>query len=158
MNKNIVKIISDFNKLKEFDLSNFGILKEAISHWSVAEHIEHILKVDNSSLSLLEKGMSSQELKPLTFNGRIVLLIGFIPRGAAKAPTYVMPTKLAADKIILEIDSTLKRFQSLPQNILTSDIQINHPLLGKMNPKQWLRFLAIHQTHHLKIIRDIIKK
>ena len=31
-----------------------------------------------------------------------------------------------------------------------------HPFLGMMTGREWLRFIYVHNKHHLKIIREII--
>lgn len=157
MNKNIFKTIAGLSYLNSIS-EEFEKINETISAWSIAEQVDHILKVNNSVLSSIEKETSSNNKKPLTFKGRIVLLFGHIPRGRAKAPEHVLPKKYPTEQILTELKQTIKRLQNVSAKDLEKDIIINHPFLGGMSPRQWIRFLCIHQGHHLKIVRDVLKK
>lgn len=157
MNKNIFKTIAGLNYLNSVS-KEFKKINRTISTWSIAEQVDHILKVNNSVLNSIEKETSSKVKKPLTFKGKIVLLFGYIPRRKVKAPEHVVPEKKMTEQILTELEQTIKRLQDVSAKDLEKTILINHPFIGGMSPKQWIRFLYVHQDHHLKIVRDILKK
>ena len=56
------------------------------------------------------------------------------------------------------IHEARERVQALARNargLRTNRAHMNHPIFGGLRPQQWVRFLDIHQHHHMKIIRDI---
>lgn len=157
MNKNILKTIEGLNYFSSIS-KEFEKTSEAISTWSIAKHLDHILKVNNLIISSIEKENSSKNIKSLSFIGKVVLLFGYIPRKKVKAPEHVTPEKKETGQLLTELKQTIKRLQDISVKDLEKNIFINHPFLGGMSPRQWIRFLYVHQHHHLKIVQDILKK
>ena len=90
------------------------------------------------------------------FNRTLVLSIGKIPRGRAKAPAVVQP------KIDFDIETLIKHLTKVKQkveifNTLNKNHHFPHPYFGLLNLKPTMRFLEIHTQHHIKIMKDIIK-
>jgi Protein of unknown function (DUF1569) len=91
--------------------------------------------------------------------GRIVVLnTGFIPRGRAKAPDFTIPKAIVTtndiQKHIEEIIALIPIFDSLNDN----NKYLDHPFFGMLNLAESKKNLIIHTQHHIKIIKDIIKK
>lgn len=122
------------------------------STWTVGEHIEHCLAVNMSML----RGMCDPQRKPgrpLSIWGRLVLWFGWMPRGIAKAPEAVKPRSGGNPESIAKL---FRLCESYHQRIETGD-NLNgfeHPRFGWLTPAQTLQFLAVHNRHHLKIIRN----
>jgi hypothetical protein len=120
------------------------------SRWTVGEHIEHCLAVNMSML----RGMCDPQRKPgrkLSLWGRLVLWSGWIPRGKARAPEAVNPRSGGNPESI----EKLYRICETYHNRIQTEANLNgfeHPRFGWMSPGQTLRFLAVHNNHHLKII------
>ena len=130
---------------------------ERVSLWSVGQHIEHLLKVDDTIHLHLTSSTIGTPVPPLTWIGRVILIAGRIPRGRAKAPEWTKPT---GDYVALRkaVERTSHRFRELEPIVDTlsrDTIRIAHPSLGGLTRRQWLRFTDIHQRHHHAIIRDI---
>ena len=130
--------------------------KASVSKSDVAWQIDHALKVIN----LVSKSLALSNPKEYTnkFNKWRFLLfnLNYIPRGKAKAPKMVIPPSTIS-KISLEDQVTLA-FKHVEQlNEANDYAYFKHFVFGVLNKKRTIRFLELHTTHHLKIIRDILK-
>jgi hypothetical protein len=130
---------------------------EAVSRWSVGQHIEHLLKVDDA----IHRNLSSSAIGPSgpapSLVARVILLTGRIPRGRGKAPDFTVPT---GDYVVLRkaVEQMSKRFGELEpviDDLARDPRRVAHPSLGGLTRRQWLRFADIHQRHHHQIILDI---
>jgi len=79
-----------------------------------------------------------------------------IPRGRAQSPKYVLPPAIiTADDILTQLEEAKTRLHELQG--LDPKANIKHPFFKQLNLAQSKRFMQVHTTHHLKIIRDILK-
>ncbi len=86
----------------------------------------------------------------------ILLTTGWIPRGRAKAPESVLPSEQqATEQLVAILDLSAERIEQV--QALPDSAWFDHPILGPMSRTTTLKFLRIHNHHHLKLIRDIIK-
>lgn len=129
---------------------------EFVSKSDVAWHLDHSLRVINGISGVLKKSNPDDFISSFHFKRSLILFLGKIPRGKAKAPETVTP------KGNISLEDLFYRLE----NAKTSIIEIQncnpknnfiHPYFGQLNLKQTLRFLEIHTKHHLKIVDDIIK-
>ena len=155
----------------------------AVSGWSVAEQLEHLVLVDRavlkSVLRILDDphGRSAQAAQPeqlaqpaqpaqpgINLLGRVVLGIGFIPRGRARTlPPFqpgAPPAAAAGAGVvgivgIAEIERGMRQLEPRLGDLEASGSRSRHPLFGGLGGRQWLRFVTVHHHHHLKIVRDI---
>jgi hypothetical protein len=132
-------------------------LKTEISKWSVYQHIEHIL-ISNSRIleQILDRSSANLPIRGISILGRIVLLTGVIPRGKGKAPDFTLPMGLSIVELKKLYYDLIEKLDQL-ESIKLEGIVAKHPYFGGLTKKQWLKFIEIHQRHHLKIIDDIIK-
>lgn len=129
------------------------------SKWSPSEHLDHAIKVMASIVNRLLDTEAPRGERPLTFIGRLVLLLGWIPRGVGKAPERVRGTQcnsadLHAALAKLEGKLALLTAQHLDD---TRGRIVPHPRFGDLVPTVALRFTVIHTRHHLRIVEDILK-
>jgi hypothetical protein len=47
--------------------------------------------------------------------------------------------------------------QASAGQLSSSIATVPHPVFGRLDASQWLRFTEIHQQHHQKIMRDIAR-
>ena len=133
------------------------VTKDGVSKWSPAEHVDHLLKVTSSVLERIPTG----EVLPngISFLGRVILGLGWIPRGVGKAPARVMAVRTTP----AELHETLARVASLVEAVDATAVDgvrspnVPHPRFGGLTPAQALRFVSVHNDHHLKIVRDILR-
>ncbi len=146
---------SSIKKLRKYsDLSQ--IANPEVSSSSVGWHLAHsllvIIKVSQSFVLSNEEHFSAS----FTWRKFIVFLVGKFPRGKAKAPEAVQPMQYHEedlDQLFAEAEKALEGLKLGNKNQF-----FKHPIFGNLNKKETLRFLQIHTNHHLKIIKDIVRK
>ena len=151
----------------------------AVSGWSVAEQLEHLVLVDRSVLKSVRRLLddphrqSAQSAQPahsappalpvpgINLVGRVVLGTGFIPRGrVGTLPPFqpgAAPAATAGDGIpgVAEIERGMRELGPRLGELETGRGRSRHPVFGGLGGRQWLRFVVVHHHHHLKIVRDI---
>ncbi|MHC5009854.1 MAG: DinB family protein [Planctomycetota bacterium] len=136
----------------------------AVSAWSPAQQVEHILLALDGILGFIRTLQTGgdEKIQPQgspRLAGRVVLWTGWIPRGRAEAPDFVVPELQPPRPMLREnLASVLeKSCQTLGHPAALQGIRGTwpHPLLGNFSASQWLRFARIHTEHHLSIIDDI---
>jgi hypothetical protein len=137
-------------------------LEAGFSRWSVQDHLEHLLQVDELILGWIRTVVdgSVDSLPPgrPTFRGYVVLTLGFIPRGKGRAPDGTQPRRRGRTDLLQGYDGVRGLAEELHPELphLSRDTNIRrHPLLGCFTARQWLAFAGIHHRHHHKIIADI---
>ena len=135
-----------------------SMLRERVSAWSPAEHLDHLAKVTESVVLVLGDPDAPPRRRGINLVGRVVLLVGWIPRGIGKTPERLSGTRASADEIEAALARVSAAFDALPFDRLgTSRVPVvRHPRFGGLTPPQALRFLAVHNAHHLKIVDDIL--
>jgi DinB superfamily len=150
----------------------------AVSGWSVAEQLEHLVLVDRSVLKSVRRilddphGKSTQAAQTtqtaapgINLLGRVVLGTGFIPRGRARTMPPFQPGAAPAAAAagaggvgvvgIEEIEREVRELAPRLGELEAGGGRSRHPLFGELGGRQWLRFVTVHHHHHLKIVRDI---
>lgn len=90
--------------------------------------------------------------------GRVVLWLGFIPRGRGRALEPFRPESVAAGSLRSDLAEVRRRLDDLAAGlgaIQRSEASFRHFIFGELTAPEWLRFLGIHHHHHWKIIRDL---
>ncbi|MDH3403645.1 MAG: DinB family protein [Acidobacteriota bacterium] len=130
---------------------------DRVSGWSIGQHLDHLCKADRSIVARFAEP-ATEPLPPLTLAGRLVLATGWIPRGRGKAPAAVAPelaspAELAAQ--VLAVRALVTAALGSPERLADPRPVSRHHIFGGLSAARWVRFLAVHHHHHLKIIRDI---
>lgn len=131
--------------------------KEAVSQASVGWHLEHSLLAMVKMISATEHSNPADYKWKFNFKRSIVLLLGKIPRGRAKAPAAVKPGDTISAGTIIPLLEKAKQKAELFEK-LNSNKYFTHPVFGDVKLKQAGRIIAIHTAHHLAIINDILNK
>lgn len=131
---------------------------ERISRWSVAEHLDHLIKVSGAIVRRVCEENPPVEPRGISFTGRVVLACGWMPRGVGKAPKHVYGAR--ATPVELEAAAT-KLEKSIaavvPAMLALRTPTVPHPRFGGLTPAQAMRFVVIHNAHHLKIVTEILR-
>src|SRR5688500_12803314 len=94
-------LVADWRRLEELAArpdAELARRRPGLSGWSVGEHLEHVARVDLSTLAGLERVLADPangSPRRITTVGRAVLLLGWIPRGRGQAPRAVLPRGLS---------------------------------------------------------------
>lgn len=158
LDRSFQQLLRDLDEMERM-LPLAAVRIEQLSGWSIGDHVEHAVNVGDSILKRLRSGAPPDaSTKPLNLIGRGVLLIGWIPRGKGRSPKTLVPKSIALDELKSRIAAHREDLSGLsrePQIILRSTVRFPHHIFGTFNARQWVRFMAIHQHHHLKIMRDL---
>lgn len=127
----------------------------SVSAWSVGMHIQHCAL----SMSGIAKQLLGCDEKPLggpTSIGWLVLKTRQIPRGGAQAPEGTIPRP---DETPEALNGMLTLAATLVEQVpdIAEDSWFQHFALGFLTRDRALRFVEIHNEHHLAIIEDILK-
>lgn len=129
----------------------------SVSNSTVGWQIEHSLKTI-TQIVLAIKNSNPQEYQWKFNKSKLVItILGFIPRGKAKAPKGVLPDENISEESLVKslqnVKAILEEWKSCDKNAY-----FNHPFFGNLNKKSTEWFLKLHTKHHLKIINDICNK
>jgi hypothetical protein len=134
---------------------------ERVSAWSVADHLSHLAKSNTAMADAIRKIIApgfAEAPGGLTLVGRAVLFSGWIPRGAGRAPDSTRPQVESGDELRREVGESrqgvLDLESALPE-IERAKGTLGHFAFGGLTARQWLRVMAIHTRHHLRIIEAI---
>ncbi|WP_347173533.1 DUF1569 domain-containing protein [Polaribacter uvawellassae] len=143
-------------QLLESYIPNYKDINTNVSKAGVAWHLDHSLKVINAVVKNMENSDPNLYEDNFKFVGKVLLKLGFFPRGKAKAPKYVKPPEVILKSAIItqlaEAKQNIKEIQNLNENAY-----FKHPLFGNTNKFRVVRFLDTHTNHHLKIVKKILK-
>ena len=135
---------------------------ERVSAWSVADHLAHLAKSNQAMAEAIRKIIEpgfAEGAGGLTLVGRAVLFTGWIPRGAGKAPENTRPQVESGDELRREVGESRQavlELEAVLPEIETAKGRLGHFAFGGLTALEWLRVMAIHTRHHMKIIDAIL--
>lgn len=128
--------------------------------WSYSEVYSHVLQVNKSCMIAIERCAYGNKSSSgsLSWRAWFVLFFGRFPV-KLKAPDQIaaMVKKITIEDArndIIKFEEKLPEFTSMVRNASTKH-KIKHPRLDMLNAKQWLRFIEVHTSHHLKQLKRI---
>lgn len=135
-------------------VANASVRVPSVSDWSIGMHVHHcclamILICESLRDSVPPPPRSEFSLVPW-----LIFTSGRIPRGRGKSPDIVLPR---ADVSPTELHAHLDESEQLvtEANDLDPQSWFNHFAFGVLRRDKTLRFIQIHNHHHLRIIADI---
>jgi hypothetical protein len=138
-----------------------GVAAAKVSAWTVGKQLEHMMLADKTILDSFDRLTDGREQPAQggpTPLGRLLLMLGFIPRGKGKAPRGTEPAGRDAADIHAGLRRLRERFEAMSEQLPLleeSGWRCRHPVFGALDVGQWMRFIDTHHRHHLKIVRDI---
>ena len=163
----------DFAKINQQWASVFAVLEnekyfdigsDDVSAWSCGQQAGHIALVMESIADGIQENLADPNRNAegtLAAIAPSVLTGGVIPRGVGQAPEGVKPGGRGSEELLELLKSSRKKWQAIEaRSAQLGDCPARFPhfAFGQLTSTDWVRFAAIHTAHHLKIIRDILKK
>lgn len=156
----LISHLDDLLRLMD-DTDSLARRDDSVSKWSVGEQLEHVAKVDAGifeSIGKLLADPSEDPGRPIR-RARMMLLVGFIPRGRGRSPKPYVSCGIDADEarsMLEQRKQSWVEFEPRLDEVVASRSKTPHPLLGQFTAAQWVRFAQVHARHHEKIIDDIL--
>ena len=148
----IERSIDEFRAL----VSHADATAPSVSEWSVGMHIHHCcLSMIGISKSLRKSTPPMPRAKP-SLARTIVVKFGFIPRGRAQSPSFVVPQPAMAQTELAALLDTSRELLGVAKT-LDPGTWFGHPLLGTMRRDDAFAFVRVHNRHHLRIVADILR-
>lgn len=149
-------VLAQYETLRELLLSGDARV-EAVSGWSVRDHVEHLLLANEGIVATVVAGREPDPVEPKTLLGRFVLAAGYIPRGQGQAPDGTVPDGKSVTELVARCVAAEVALGALDGDDLAGDGGVvgNHPVFGGFTAADWLRLMVVHDQHHLKIIDEI---
>ena len=132
------------------------LLSQSVSSWPVGYHIQHLSLAMSGVAKALELStppVPRQLPKPAWL---AIGLMGRIPRGKAQSPDISRPKHAKGEE---ELNAFLEKAESriITATQLPDDRWFKHHLLGVLDKRNSLKFVRIHNDHHLAIMKDIVR-
>ncbi|MEX0313315.1 MAG: DUF1569 domain-containing protein [Allomuricauda sp.] len=128
-----------------------------VSKVDVAWHLDHMLKTINVICKALEASNPDEYKSNFNLTRTLIYAWGDFPRGVAKSPKVVRPPDvILTEDLHRQIEMAKENLKVLQG--LEANAHFEHPYFSVLDKKKSIRFLKIHTRHHLKIVRDIVKK
>lgn len=128
---------------------------QSVSMSTVGWQIDHILLTTIQIAAQLQKSAPEQFKPSFSFWKMVIFTTKNIPRGRAKAPKAVDSKEYS----LSTLKDHLKQAKDSLDLLEKSDPNqfMIHPFFGNLRLADTIKFMYIHNNHHLKIIADIIK-
>ncbi len=127
----------------------------AVSEWSIGMHVHHcglaMMRVCQSLVASTPPTPRSR----FSFLTAIVFLSGRIQRGRGRSPDVVLPRQDVSPAELLTLLDRAERILT-EANDLDPKAWFRHFAFGVLDRDKALRFIHIHNRHHLRIISDIV--
>ncbi len=127
----------------------------AVSEWSIGMHVHHCCL---AMIRLCESLTASTPPTPrsrFSLRTAVVFSSGRIPRGRGRAPDVVLPRQdIAPAELGTLLDQCERMLAEVPD--LDPKTWFRHFAFGVLDRDKTLRFISIHNRHHLRIISDIV--
>lgn len=133
-----------------------GLTVSAVSKWSVGMHLHHCCLAMAGVCKALASADAPPPEKKSSMAASIIFSSGRIPRGSAKASDTVIPRPDFSRSELLELLDACERGLR-EANGLDSSAWFEHSFFGVLTRDKALKFVRMHNDHHLKIIADVKK-
>ena len=132
-------------------------IDKSVSEGDVNWHIDHSLQVIIGICATLLKSDPSKYKWEFNAARLLFFTVGEFPRGKGDAPKVVQPKERASveklRQLLEKAKQSVKQVADCPKNSY-----FKHFAFGLLNREHAFRFIHIHTEHHIRIIKDIVKK
>lgn len=148
--------MSTLDDLERF-IPELDKVHEKTSRWTVGMQIHHSLRATRAIAESVVASEPGAEKPSFSLPRTVVMTLGFIPRHVGKAPKESVPDHQPTEQELREMvpaarEALEKAAQADPSAFW------RHFKFGVMPRDKAIKFIHIHNRHHLKIIRDILAR
>ncbi len=137
-------------------VSQAEVTAPEVSKWSAGMHVQHCCL---AMIGVCQSLVASEPPPPPSRFSAVtwaIFLTGRIPRGRGKSPEQVIPE---AGLPAGELEGLLQESERLLDEArqVSADHWFRHFAFGVLDRDRTLKFLGIHNRHHARIVRDILR-
>jgi hypothetical protein len=141
--------------LKDF-VPRAAVLAPDVSKWSVGMHVQHCCL---ATIGVCQSLVASEPPVPWASFSLVtsaIFLTGRIPRGRGKSPEQAIPREgIWTNELEGLLQEAERRIEEARQ--VSADHWFRHFAFGVLDRDRTLKFIGIHNRHHLRIIHDILR-
>ena len=158
-------------RLKELVSSLTAVQLSALPEgekWTIAQIVEHISMVDESTTRVCAKLLKKAEDAGQTSDGKVVISDNFLQKGSeiaaikVEAPDFVQPRAgKTIPESIAKLDENaeqLKQLRELFDSVDGTEFKFPHPFFGEISAQEWLALKGGHEMRHIKQIEKLLAK
>ena len=127
-----------------------------VSKWSVGMQIHHCLISTKAILDSVSESEPGAEKPTFSFPRLVLMTFGRIPRGKGRAPEASHPQPSPSEEVLRQALQEARDAQARARQADKASYW-RHFIFGVMPRDKALRFVEIHNKHHLRIVDDILK-
>lgn len=127
-----------------------------VSNWTVGQQIYHCLVATTTIAKSVTGSDPGSEVPSFSLPRFVVMTLGWIPRGKGKAPKGSQPESQPTSEELQALVGPAKEALAAAAGA-PADAFWRHFKFGVMPRDNALKFIEIHNRHHLRIIEDISK-
>lgn len=119
--------------------------------WSPAQEAEHILKIDNSAVPVLQLLLSDRDLRPTS------QIPGEVKNGKRQSPSELLPSDEGIP--FEQLDTTWAAHRQQLEEMAaqvkpTPGRTVWHEFFGEIGALDWLRMITLHMSAHRKLLEE----
>ena len=136
--------------------------------WTVAQIVEHIAIVDESSAKICAKLLHKAKEAERVSDGSVTISDNFKQKGSeigaikVEAPAFVQPTYgKTIEESLAKLDETTERLTDLRElfeSVDGTEFKFPHPFFGEISAQEWLALKGGHEMRHIKQIEKLLAK
>jgi len=138
-------------------VANADLRAPGVSGWSVGMHVHHCCLATVGICRFLAASEPPPPRSRFSMLRSFVLLSGRIPRGRGKAPDRSVPRDDVSRAELMGFIDECERMLAVAKQ-LDRCTWFEHFAFGIRDRNKAVRFIDIHNRHHLRIIGDIVRK
>lgn len=136
-------------------VANAALCVPAISEWTIGMHVHHCCLATVGFCRSLIASTPPAPRSRFSFVSTVILTSGRIPRGRGRTPDAGRPRQGVSSTELLTLLEQSERFLAQVTD-LDPKAWCRHPVFGVFDRDKTLRFILVHNRHHLRIISDIV--
>ena len=133
-----------------------SVVVPAVSKWSAGMHVQHVCLAMIAVCQSLVGSAPPPPPSRFSLVTSAIFLTGRIPRGRGKSPDRAIPAEGVSREELESMLTECERWLEEARQV-SEDHWYRHFAFGVLDRDRTLRFIGIHNRHHLRIVREILQ-